>query len=43
MVERRTREREFWGSKSISVFEQDTLPPESTGNTQEVEAPSRHD
>ena len=46
IVERQTPEREVGGLKPTSlccVFEQDTLLPESTGNTQEAVAPSRHD
>ena len=45
MVERQTPEQEIRGSKPTSccVLEQDTLLPESTGNTQEAVAPSRHD
>ena len=46
VVERRTPEREVGGSKPTStvfVLKQDTLFPESTSNTQEAVAPSRHD
>ena len=46
MVERRTPEREVGGSNltlPCCVLEQDTLLPESTGNTQEAVARSRHD
>ena len=39
MVERRTPEKEVGGC----VLEQDTLLPESTGNTKEAVAPSLHD
>ena len=45
MVERRTPEREVGGSNlppPFRVLEQDTLLPESTGNTQEAVAPSQH-
>ena len=43
MVERRRPEREVGGSNKppqCCVLEQDTLLPESTGNTQEAVAPS---
>ena len=46
MVERRTPEREFEVRNLpplCSVREQDTLLPESTGNTQEAVASSRYD
>ena len=46
MVERRTLEQEVRVpnlSLPCCVLEQDTLLPESTGNTQEAVAPSRHD
>ena len=46
MEERRTPEREVGGLKPTPpccALEQDTLLPESTGNTQEAVAPSRHD
>ena len=46
MVERRPPEREVEVrnlSPPCCVLEQDTLLPESTGNTQEAVAPSRHD
>ena len=46
MVERQTLEREVGGSKPTSpccVLEQDTLLPESTGNTQEAVFRSQHD
>ena len=47
MVERRTPEREVGGLGKLPlpccVLEQDTLHPQSTGNTQETVAPSRHD
>ena len=46
VVERRTPEREV-GARNLPplccVLEQDTLLPKSTGNTQEVVAPSVHD
>ena len=46
LVERRTPEREV-GVRNLPppccVLEQDTLLPESTGNTQVAVAPSRHD
>ena len=46
MVEHRTPE-ERSGVRNLlppcCVLEQDTLLPESTGNTQEVVAPSQHD
>ena len=46
VVERQTPEREVRGSKPIPQccdLEQDTLLPESAGNTQEAVALSRHD
>ena len=46
MVELWTLEREVWGSKPTSAVlyhVQDTLLPESTGNTQEAVAPSQND
>ena len=45
MVQRWTPEREVGGLKPTSpcVLEQETLFPESTGNSQEAVAPSRHD
>ena len=46
MVERRTPSREVEGVRNLPppscVIEQDIQLPESTGNTQEVVAPSRH-
>ena len=46
VLERRTPEREVEARNLpplCCVLEQDTLLPKSTGNTQEVVAPSRHD
>ena len=50
VVECRTPEREVGGGGAVRnlpmlccVLEQDTLLPESTGNTKEVVALSRHD
>ena len=45
VVERRTPEREVGVESYLRccVLDQDTLLPESTGNTQEAVAPSRHD
>ena len=46
MVERQTPEREDGVRNlppSYCVLKQDTLLPESTGNTQEAVAPSLHD
>ena len=46
MVERQTPEREVEGSNlppRCCVLEQDTFLPETTGNTQEAVALSRHD
>ena len=46
VLERQTLEGEVWGSKPTPpccILEQDTLLPESTGNTQEAVAMCLHD